>query len=134
MGFSEFFQQPFFSQANGAGGANGQLSPSMTGMTPQSFGSIMGQIGSALGDEGSWQKQLGNVAAQMGQQQILAEAEKNKAKMQQSLLDRLFPDPNKDDGVMSKIKAAGIMPPKGVNLLTMKPNEITTILPSLGGN
>ena len=53
---------------------------SILGMTPSTFASVAGQLGSAITPKGSWQNQLGGLAAQMGSQKLnqLLQAEKEK--------------------------------------------------------
>lgn len=53
---------------------------SILGMTPSTFASVAGQLGSALTPKDSWQSKLGGVAAQMGSQKLaqLMQAEKER--------------------------------------------------------
>ena len=53
---------------------------SILGMTPSTFASVAGQLGSAISPKDSWQSKLGSVAAQMGSQKLsqLMQAEKER--------------------------------------------------------
>lgn len=53
---------------------------SILGMTPSTFSSVAGQLGSAISPKDSWQAKLGGVAAQMGSQKLnqFMQAEKEK--------------------------------------------------------
>lgn len=53
---------------------------SILGMTPSTFASVAGQMGSAISPKDSWQSKLGSVASQMGSQKLgqLMQAEKEK--------------------------------------------------------
>lgn len=63
---------------------------SILGMTPSTFASMAGQAGAALTPKGSWQNQLGGVAAQMGSQKLAQLAQAEKEKRTTDLLKQLF--------------------------------------------
>lgn len=88
----EYFSRPLFSKMDPKTGQPVAGDSSMTGMTPNSFGSIAGMLGKALSakEPDSWQHQVGQVGADVNQQQLGAIAKKNENENLMELFKMLY--------------------------------------------